>query len=210
VSIPNHNLPFRPIRGGISVWNPEVDEPGTLGCMLTSGGSDRWILSCYHVFGRLNGAPFPTGEPIYQPSDNIPQVAQNSVIHSSWPLDCSAARLNPGITSVPDILGLSLITGSEDPQLGMRVLKSGAETGITEGIVTEINGDTVEIGLPPQIDPQYELSAPGDSGSVWINRQTGKVVALHKGGASNGPHRAYATRILSVLTFLQMEIITNA
>jgi endonuclease G len=208
VSIPNHNLPFRPVRGGISVWNPQVEEPGTIGCLLTLNGTDRWILSCYHVFGRLEGAAFPDSEPIYQPSDNIPPIAQNSVSHSNWALDCSAARLNPGIASVPDILGLPPIAGTEEPHLGMRVIKSGATTGVTEGIVTAINGDTVEIGLPPQFDPQYELSDRGDSGSVWINQQSGKIVALHKGGASNGPHRGYATRILPILTFLQMEIVT--
>ena len=210
MSIPNHNLPFRPVRGGISVWNPEVDEPGTLGCLLTSDGTDRWILSCYHVFGRLNGAAFPNGEPIYQPSDNIAQIAQNSVLHSSWELDCSAAQLSPEISGMPEILGLFPLTGSEDPRLEMRVLKAGAETGITEGIVTAIDGNTIEIGLLPQIDLQYELSAPGDSGSVWVNRRTGKVVALHKGGASNGAHRAYATPIHSVLKFLNMEILIDA
>lgn len=75
---------------------------------------------------------------------------------------------------------------------GMPVIKSGRTTGVTTGVVTAINVDRVQINYGTQTSPRIAtfndtieivgdngpFSAPGDSGSVILNRDTGQPVAL--------------------------------
>lgn len=77
---------------------------------------------------------------------------------------------------------------------GMRVIKAGRTTGVTTGIVTatRVNGVQVNYGTrtSPKIatfndtieiisdDPAKPFSMPGDSGSVILDRATGRPVAL--------------------------------
>jgi hypothetical protein len=92
------------------------------------------------------------------------------------------------------ILGIPNYT----PQLatavpGMRVIKSGRTTGVRTGVVTatHVNGVQVNYGTPnfPRIakfndtieivgDGGVPFSSPGDSGSVILERATGRPVAL--------------------------------
>ena len=76
---------------------------------------------------------------------------------------------------------------------GMRVIKSGRTTGVTTGVVTatRVNGVQVNYGsrTAPRLatfndtveivgDNGAPFSAPGDSGSVILDRDTGRPVAL--------------------------------
>jgi hypothetical protein len=75
---------------------------------------------------------------------------------------------------------------------GMRVIKSGRTTGVTTGIVRAVNVDRVQINYGTRTAPRIAtfndtieivgdagpFSAPGDSGSVILNRGTGQPVAL--------------------------------
>jgi hypothetical protein len=76
---------------------------------------------------------------------------------------------------------------------GMQVIKSGRTTGVTTGVVTatRVNGVQVNYGTrtSPRIatfndtieivgDDGQPFSAPGDSGSVILDRDTGRPVAL--------------------------------
>ena len=77
---------------------------------------------------------------------------------------------------------------------GMRVIKSGRTTGLTTGIVTatRVNGTQVNYGtrIAPRIATFNDtiqivsdvdgkpFSAPGDSGSVILDLETGRPVAL--------------------------------
>src|SRR2546421_12586260 len=116
MAIYNHTLKYRPLRGGIAVLNPKVNKTGTIGLVATSDGQDCWIISCYHVLGRIDFSAFDDGEPIYQPSDDQPPaIALMSVQRANIALDCAAARLQPGIKGVPEILGLAPINGIAEP-----------------------------------------------------------------------------------------------
>jgi len=75
---------------------------------------------------------------------------------------------------------------------GMRVIKSGRTTGVTTGTVTSVNVDRVQVNYGTRTSPRIAtfndtieivgdsgpFSAPGDSGSVILNRDTGRPVAL--------------------------------
>lgn len=76
---------------------------------------------------------------------------------------------------------------------GMRVTKSGRTTGVTTGTVTAVDVDRVQVNYGTRTSPRIAtfndtieivgdngrpFSAPGDSGSVILDRDTGRPVAL--------------------------------
>lgn len=84
-----------------------------------------------------------------------------------------------------------------DPRLatplpGMRVIKSGRTTGVTTGVVTAVGVNSVQVNYGSSTAPRIAtfndtiqivgdngpFSAPGDSGSVILNRDSGRPVAL--------------------------------
>jgi hypothetical protein len=207
MAIPNHNLPFLPVRGGIGILNPNVGKPGTLGCLLTTDGTDRWLLSCHHVLQGKRSPASADGERVFQPNSGEQQIAVTSATRSDESLDCAVAQLLPNISAVGEILGLPPLLGISEPALGMRVLKSGSHTGLTEGVIESVAGNNVEIAVPSDFDLDYELSGEGDSGAVWVCRGDMTIVALHKGGSAYGTHLAYGTKMSAVLAFLGLRLV---
>jgi hypothetical protein len=202
----NHNLAYRPLRAGVAILNPIVNEIGTIGLIATSDGNDRWIVSCYHVLCRKNMGPAADNEPIFQPVDDADKlVAITSLQRSDSGQDCAAALVDPTIGCSGEILNVGRIGGLTEPTVGMRVIKSGCVTGVTEGVITTVNGDIVSIELPPSFPPQAELSQPGDSGCLWVARDSMKAVALHRTGSAFGTMSATAARISAVLQALQLR-----
>lgn len=212
----NHLKTFIQLRGGIAIHNPMSDPMvpggayGTLGFVGTSNGADRWLVSCYHVLCRKN-ENFPVGvsEPIFHPVSQFQPapIATVSADRASRELDCAAALVfNPSLL-IGQILGIGQLMPPVAPMLGMRVLKSGAETGVTEGFIVKIAGDDVEIA-PFGFGTDYELSEGGDSGALWIDASTHAPVALHYRGSDRGtPERAYGKAIQSVLNRLGLSVV---
>ena len=60
MSVANHRAPFRPLRGGTQIFQPDNNEAGRIGCFLTSNGADRWLFTCLHVLSRSNGGVVAT------------------------------------------------------------------------------------------------------------------------------------------------------
>lgn len=208
----NHVREYRPLRGGIAVHNPRSGPDGgrygTLGFVATTDGTDCWIVSCYHVLCRFQGQMPPgTSEEIYQPFFQIQStpVAVITADRADQRLDCAAA-LVPSGQAIGEILGLGKLGAPTAPAIGMRVIKSGAETGVTEGRILKASQDEVEIGhlgLPSE----YDLSEGGDSGALWVDAATYAPVALHYRGNDWGtPERAFARPIGLVLATLQVRI----
>lgn len=197
----NHNRVFRPLRGGIEIFNPRVARPGTLGMIATSDGVDRWIVSCFHVLCT----PDQAADPIYQPIDDPDKlVAAVDPGRADRAADLAAARVTGGVDAVAEILGLPPIGAPLEPEEGMRVLKSGAVTGVTEGVVTLATPARVEIELL-DLPSDYELSDEGDSGAVWVTRAGARPVALHQGGAVSPRRLAYGRAYPEVLRLLRLQ-----
>jgi hypothetical protein len=203
--LPNHIKAFRPLRAGTYVLNPAAAEPGTLGWFATSNGADRWLVSCCHVLCRPNLGPSVAGEPVFQPTSDAPIVA--NVQLGDITLDVAAALILPAVAIALEILNLPPIQAPAQPQVGMRVIKSGMATGVTEGIITAVNAATsqVEIELVSGFHPDYELSAAGDSGAVWLTRASCQPVALHTGLKLSGA--AAAVSWLDALAALNLQPI---
>ena len=204
----NHSLIYWPLRAGTAIINPVVNQFGTLGFIGTSDGLDRWIVSCFHVLCRLEG-PMPAGvrERIYYSTD-VSRATPIAVVDGSkadQALDCAAAiTLSPNVSR--DILAIGALAAPGEPRLGMRVLKSGGATGVTEGVVTEIQADRCFVESPGY-PKRYELSEGGDSGALWVSASDNAPIGLHiAGNADEGPARAVVIRIDRVLETLKLKM----
>jgi hypothetical protein len=100
------------------------------------------------------------------------------------------------------------VTGVASPTLGMQVLKSGAVSDVTRGLVDGVAGsygidysifgdqhrwiDGFRIVVDSD-HPTDEISLVGDSGAAWIDLATGNAVGLHFAGEDGlGPTAEYA------------------
>jgi endonuclease G len=113
---------------------------------------------------------------------------------------------------------VGLVAGMVDPVLGMRVIKSGRRTGVTTGVITGVYGYSFQryfgfsriirdiVHIAPE-QPGQEISAPGDSGSWWLERSMLRAVALHFAG-SNDPEFGMALSMPKVLEALNVDILT--
>ncbi len=103
----------------------------------------------------------------------------------STPNEVDAAVAVPWKDSITDeILDMGAVTGVTDPELDMKVKKSGRTTGVTEGTITGLN-TTVEVeygnGKIALFENQIittDMSEPGDSGSLLLEAETNKAVGL--------------------------------
>lgn len=207
MAVANHQLPYRPLCPGIMVYNPRVGRPGTLGLFATSNGRDRWLVSANHVLHPDTNAQ--DGDPLFQPFDGAAQdvVARTSTTLQNPNLDFGAAEVEPGIVVSNVLLGVGTLGPPRGAQIGLRVLKAGSATGITEGVIDQINGDRVRIVVPSAYPAGYNLSSAGDSGSVWVARSSRRPVALHVGGNVTGPETASAIAISRVLADLGLSVL---
>lgn len=124
------------------------------------------------------------------------------------PIQFPQSRLNPVTNrfdaAIAVVSDLRLIRrrrmfgiGNYDPTLaspvpGMRVIKSGRTTGVTTGTITATGVNSVQVNYGTRTSPRIAtfndtieivgderpFSAPGDSGSVILDRDTGRPVAL--------------------------------
>ena len=182
----NHTLAFRPLLAGVGIYNPIVNEVGTLGLIATSDGADRWIVSCYHVLVRnapsAGAVPLSAGEVIFQGSAHDGPVARTDPARADVALDCAAALIERGLAERQAILDVGILNPTPVAvSAGMRVIKAGAETGVTEGVISRVDVGQVLIAPPPGHPSAYSVAGRGDSGALWVTMDTHQAVALHLG-----------------------------
>lgn len=202
-----------PLAGGGASANPNVPKRGTLGAIVFDQRTRRpMALSCYHVY--MEGEPGEgLDEAVHQPYTgfNAPQDRIGTVDRGDKRLDCSAVLLDmpqrSGRGVSTDIVGVpGGIKGVVAPRLGMLVVKTGAETGTTRGIIEGVHeGGFTVAPLPGAVGP---LCDPGDSGAVWLEEASHAAVGLHWGGEDVGePERAQAHTISRVAARLDLELV---
>ncbi|MFZ4629133.1 MAG: hypothetical protein ACOYNR_12470 [Blastocatellia bacterium] len=204
---------YNPLVGGSETGNPHLDGVGTLGAIVFDNETgERLALSNHHVY--VDSRPKEAvGEAVTQPGTRGIQGVQGqdvigTVARSHRGLDCAVARLRssrPASTSIIDYPGG--IKGVVKPAIGMRVTKSGRTTGTTHGMIEGVSAD--EMTVIPVPGRWMELSAGGDSGSVWLEASSHAAVGLHFAGeASSDPRdeRAWAKRIERVANQLKITL----
>jgi hypothetical protein len=196
MSIANHRCAFRPLRGGTLIFQPDSMEAGTLGIVLTSDGVDRWLLTCHHVLARKDHT-FVATDSVLQPDAGAGAIASMAAAVGDALLDCVAVPVL--LPSSDEVMGIGRPAPVKPPAVGMRVVKSGWKTGISEGRIRQVNGTEVVIELLPGFPADYLLAGAGDSGAVWFESGTLAPIALHKRESAVGPHLAFATEFGAVL-----------
>lgn len=204
----NHSEHYRPLRGGIVVVAATRQHFGTLGMVATHNGIDRWGLTCGHVLGPVGG-PVPQGDFVFQPDNTAAsfRVGATVAAKSNQTLDCAAFLIDAAITTSKEILGIGTPSALITPVAGMRVIKSGRSTEITEGVINTITGAVMEIKVHPDFPAAYDLSDPGDSGAVWFEMSSRSPVGLHRAGTTTGPSFATAVNISAVLASLGLSML---
>jgi len=211
-----------PLRGGISISDEYHNAAGTLGGMVIDRlTGETMLLSNWHVLVADWGAR--TGQRIYQPGrldggvavDTIATLTRDAMAAN---LDAAVATLNGDRRLINDQLDLGPVTGVGRAELGMELVKSGRSSGVTHGIVTAVEGTAkLRYGLLERIirnvvtiEPRGfgEVSAPGDSGSWWLDPATMRAIGLHFAG-SDFPERGLAIDMPTVLDVLNVDIATD-
>jgi hypothetical protein len=209
----------RPIPGGISIGHPEGGT-GTLGCMVEDGRTRELpLLSNNHVLAAENRASL--GDPILQPGpdgggrvecDAVASLAGFHPLHKKGVNNIDAALGRPHdpetIEAVLRNLGPARWTARS--RVGMRVLKSGRTTEVTEGRIIDVDA-TIRVAygdglllFRDQIIIRGEgssFSSFGDSGSLVVDSRN-RAVGLLSGGS---PFVTVANKILWVMRGMKVR-----
>jgi len=211
----------RELMGGIAITN-EAGRAFTLGGKVRDRQTgEAMLLSSWHVLADAWARD--ENVLIYQPAanENHPQAMLAEFTRSaiSHGLDAAVLRLHNGADLRNEQEGIGAVTGVALPQLGMRVQKSGAGSGVTSGVITGILGYSMQryanrqqligplVCITPE-NPAQKICATGDSGAWWLENATQRAVALHFAGGDQ-PNFALAFSMPEVLGALEVEIDTT-
>jgi hypothetical protein len=203
------------LQPGISIGNLKLKTTGTLGVWVTDlTTQELCILSNWHVL--CGGPEAAVGDQISQPgpmdlgSNPGHEVARlERWLRLSEQFDAAMARIVEGVKTNFELFATAVRpTGTSSPSLGMRMLKSGAVSGVTHAIVDGIGGsyrlDYTGYGdgpewmegfrlVPDPENPSNALSLEGDSGSLWMDSAGRRAVGLHFAGEDDlSPLNDYA------------------
>jgi hypothetical protein len=179
------NKRFDPLTGGIAIQNSRFNTIGTLGCITHDRSTGNAMgLSNYHVLVDNSGE---SGDSVTQPATQQTEDIIGQVTRWNETFDCAIFSLNNSRQISSNILGLgNKPSGTADPLIGMHVVKSGLTTGVTYGLIDGVSLE--EFTVVPELSSTpsaEEISAPGDYGSIWLDRLTGKALGLHYAGETD-------------------------
>lgn len=222
---------FRPAPGGVSVGHYKITA-GTLGAIVKDKKTgEPLILSNNHVLANItNGhdGKAEIGDPILQPGsyDNgteeddvigelvryIPLNPARGIFDSPENIvDCALARPLDKKMVENSILGIGKVKGIKEPEIGMRVVKSGRTTGITEGTIQAIDS-TISVKLDDEQDAFFSdqvlissLSQAGDSGSLILDTNQNAVGLLFAGSDKV----TVCNKITNVMNELEIEFFED-
>jgi hypothetical protein len=191
-----------PIQSGFSLGNDQVRDAGTVGAIVKSGNT-FYILSNGHVLAPGGvGDPDDGIEATYPALVDSPQgIRRVGVLKDIVRLastgnqaDAALAEINADLINDIDtsIFGAATPPVVGDPEDKMVVVANGRTSGHMEGVVRDVNfsgtldfPDRGSIGFDHQVVCS-PYSQGGDSGSLIVAKDTGKIVGLHVAGSKDG------------------------
>ncbi len=206
-----------PLQSGFSVGRSP--ETGTLGAIVQKG-KKYFILSNSHVLADCGKAKL--GDKIIYPGDvdRAGAKAQSVALLSDFiafdktqdfvnHVDAALAEIDDEFLDKLDfsILRAKTPLATAEPTRGMTIVKRGRTSGDTEGTVKDIHFSALipypglgKIGFIDQVFcTQY--SKPGDSGSIIVDKATGKIVGLHFAGSDAGSIFSSVGEVVKALGF---------
>jgi hypothetical protein len=217
-----------PVQPGYSIAHVDVPA-GTLGAIVIKG--DQYlILSNCHVLA--NSGLGKKGDRILYPSSNDDGVLPKDLIANLEDfielkvgddflnhVDCAVAVPVPKHLDKlrADIKGLFVPRGTTKAKRGMEIVKVGRTTGETVGTVRDTHFRFIAeypIGKVGFVDQVFctRYSNGGDSGSLVLDRKSGKAVGLHFAGFpdKHGIMGSVFNPIDKVLKALGVKLVTKA
>ncbi len=206
---------YDPLTGGSRI-QAERDFLGTLGGTVYDSLGNAFGLTNWHVADTGDGNPI--GNAIHQPNlalgnANLIGACTDAALgrtSTGW-IDAAIVRLNGSrlVSQRMNGIGGNATTSTVVARLGMRVVKSGRTTEVTSARIDSVGYVTsIDYGPPAGVvqfrrqilmgpdptapAPGEEISMGGDSGSLWLERDTNKAVALHFAGETSNDPREYA------------------
>lgn len=202
--IANYRLRYRPLRAGVAISSAELGTFGTLGCLATSDGQDRWGITARHVLTRTNALRMD----VFQPDLRVvgalvsESLTDMKVVAG---LDLVAFRIARTIATTPVILELGAWQGVADPVSGMVVMKSGFATGVTRARIGQVDAEGFQVLPEAGMPPGYAAYAAGDSGAAWMTGDA-RLVGIHVSQSQQGA-AGRALRPKSALTRLGLRLV---
>lgn len=213
-------LVYPVLCGGMAITGANRVGFSTLGGLVQDRQSGAELfMSCWHGLFPDRQSEWPT---VYQPGGSgiagecfaVGTCLRHAL---NQHLDVAVARFERIRPTVNDQIGIGAVTGSGEPMPGMPVIKSGAHTGVTHGMVTGVMGSSWRFCRGQRrlftnlvhimaLESDTPLCAAGDSGAWWLEAASRQAVAVHFAGSRN-PHYALAFAMRSVLTALDVDLV---
>jgi len=216
-----------PVLGGINIGNSKVGQSGTLAIVFETETMRPLALSCWHVLvADLSVGMDPILQPALTPAPGT-VLPDNFFLGRllRWDKDLDVAVCSIGEQPLGDhvargrnislaITELSaLAAGSRSPVAGLKVIKSGLGTGVTRGIIDGTDGVQFSVVVDSEFPPQGRLAGHGDSGALWLDRQTFSAVGVHfqsDPDAPPGQDRAFGNSMQKVGEKLNIFVLDTA
>lgn len=206
----DRNIRFDPVPGGVAIASVKVNGMGTLGMnvMDTYSGAPMG-LTASHVLVEDDAEP---GDRVIQPATQKATDIVGNLVKWNTDLDCALFKYNYSREIAPGILGIPEIPREvKPPVIGMRLVKSGLTTGITHGVIDGVNDESFTI-IPDQNLPEQEeeISAPGDSGAIWLEDGCYAAIGLHFAGEGDpdpAAERAWAKNLVDVFAVMNITLL---
>lgn len=202
---------------GISIGQRDLST-GTIGAIVFHNQTGQpYALGNWHVLHRRSQRE--PNEPIYQPGLQDFPVGQNNKIgiladsYIGFWGDCAIASIDPHLRGYRTVIaGLSVSPKkTERVRFWDRVIKSGKESAVTNGIVNRpftiariVQNGVIHLvlGFEIRIDPLHkppggEISVEGDSGACWMladanGSSTETMVGMNMTGELTDRQKEYA------------------
>jgi hypothetical protein len=215
--VPQVNRRQEPILSGYSVGNRA--ETGTLAAIVMKG-KKRFLLSNSHVLADSGRGK--AGDGIFYPGDadrgasRLQQIAELSEIFPFQKTQDFVNRVDAALAAVDDEfvdkLDFSIYRAKSpldttDPVRDMAVAIRGRTSGNSEGTVSDVHFSAVipypGVGKLGFIDQALctRYSKGGDSGSIVVDKKSGKIVGLHVAGSTEGSIFNPISEVMKALKF---------
>jgi hypothetical protein len=204
----NRDVRQVPVIGGVTLGNTRSVLNGTLGAVVFDQRSlQPMALSNYHV---LVVEPPQGTDMIAQPQTSAAADALGNLERWDKRYDCAVCRITSRRVSA-ELADLGAARGTQSPRVGMKVIKSGRTTGVTRGVIDGTDGAEFTVIPDPDFPaPGGEISASGDSGSLWLESESLLAVGLHYAGERDpdpAAERAWAKWMTAVQDKLSVLLL---